>query len=145
MRLWSIDPKYLDSKGLVALWRETLLAQKVLQGKTKGYINHPQLDRFKACKDPLAMIGAYLLGVWDESVKRGYNFDKKKIIRPPKEPVKMKLTVTSGQIDFEIEHLLRKIEVRVPDSVGKIKRLKKIVAHKIFSIKQGAREDWERV
>ena len=37
MRLWSIHPKYLGTKGLVALWREALLAQKVLQGNTKGY------------------------------------------------------------------------------------------------------------
>jgi len=30
MRLWSLHPRYLDAKGLVALWREGLLAQKVL-------------------------------------------------------------------------------------------------------------------
>ena len=47
MRLWSVHPKYLDSKGLVALWREALLAKQVLEGGTKGYRNHPQLDRFK--------------------------------------------------------------------------------------------------
>lgn len=35
MRLWTLHPKYLDTKGLVALWREALLAQKVLQGKQK--------------------------------------------------------------------------------------------------------------
>jgi len=37
MRLWTIHPKYLDAKGLVALWRETLLAKHVLEGKTPGY------------------------------------------------------------------------------------------------------------
>ncbi|WP_368086417.1 pyrimidine dimer DNA glycosylase/endonuclease V [Nitrosomonas sp. Nm34] len=26
MRLWSIHPKYLDAKGLLALWREGLQA-----------------------------------------------------------------------------------------------------------------------
>lgn len=46
MRIWSVHPSLLDAKGLVACWRETLLAQKVLQGLTKGYKNHPQLDRF---------------------------------------------------------------------------------------------------
>ena len=30
MRLWSIAFHYLDAKGLVALWRETLLAQEPL-------------------------------------------------------------------------------------------------------------------
>ena len=39
MRLWSLRPKYLDSQGLVALWREGLLAQAVLRGKTRGYRN----------------------------------------------------------------------------------------------------------
>ncbi len=47
MRLWSLHPKYLDRQGLLAVWREGLLAQKVLQGKTKGYKNHPQLKRFQ--------------------------------------------------------------------------------------------------
>ena len=60
MRLWSLHPGYLDCKGLVALWREGLLAQKVLLGATKGYRNHPQLDRFKLQTDPIAAIAAYL-------------------------------------------------------------------------------------
>ena len=46
MRLWSLHPKYLDSKGLVAVWREGLLALEVLKGNTKGYRSHPQLTRF---------------------------------------------------------------------------------------------------
>jgi hypothetical protein len=33
MRIWSLHPKYLDSKGLVALWRESLLAKNVLRDK----------------------------------------------------------------------------------------------------------------
>lgn len=48
MRLWTISFKYLDAKGLVALWREALLAKNVLAGLIKGYKNHPQLDRFYA-------------------------------------------------------------------------------------------------
>ena len=47
MRLWSIHPVYLDWKGLGANWMEALLAQAVVQGKTKGWRNHPQLNRFK--------------------------------------------------------------------------------------------------
>lgn len=43
MRLWSLHPQYLDAKGLVALWREGLLAQAVLAGQTRGYKRHPQL------------------------------------------------------------------------------------------------------
>ena len=47
MRLWSVHPKYLDARGLVALWREALLAQAVLRGRTNGYVHHPQLQRFR--------------------------------------------------------------------------------------------------
>jgi len=60
MRIWSLHPKYLDTKGLVELWRETLLAKHVLEGKTKGYKNHPQLNRFKIYSKPLEAINFYL-------------------------------------------------------------------------------------
>ena len=79
MRIWSLHPKLLDSKGLVALWRETLLAKKVLQGGTKGYINHPQLLRFKENENPINSINYYLSEVQIEATVRGYNFDKSKI------------------------------------------------------------------
>ncbi|MFN3505685.1 MAG: pyrimidine dimer DNA glycosylase/endonuclease V, partial [Caldimicrobium sp.] len=60
MRLWSIHPMYLDARGLVALWREALLARKVLIGETSGYRNHPQLVRFKRSASPLDAINRYL-------------------------------------------------------------------------------------
>ena len=81
MRLWSLHPSLLDQKGLVALWREALLAQKVLQGKTKGYRYHPQLQRFRQSKTPLTTISAYLWAVHDEASRRGYSFDSSKIAR----------------------------------------------------------------
>jgi hypothetical protein len=71
MRLWSLHPSYLDAKGLVALWREGLLARKVLLGHTRGYRQHPQLTRFKAHADPIRAIDGYLWFVHDESRKRG--------------------------------------------------------------------------
>jgi Pyrimidine dimer DNA glycosylase (EC 3.2.2.17)/DNA-(apurinic or apyrimidinic site) lyase (EC 4.2.99.18) len=61
MRLWSIHPKYLDVQGLLGLWREGLLAQKVLLGETKGYRNHPQLIRFKRTSDPCPLPGDLLI------------------------------------------------------------------------------------
>ena len=79
MRLWSLHPSLLDGKGLVALWREGLLAQQVLSGLTKGYRHHPQLARFRSCSDPVAAIAAYLHEVHRESVRRGYCFDASKI------------------------------------------------------------------
>ena len=63
MRLWSIHPKYLDRQGLIALWREALLAQAVLSGKTRGYRNHPQLERFRNHPAPLSAISLYLDGL----------------------------------------------------------------------------------
>ena len=79
MRLWTLHPEYLDAKGLVALWREALLAQKVLQGGTKGYKHHPQLLRFSETKNPPAALASYLKAVHEESVRRGYKFDVSKI------------------------------------------------------------------
>ncbi|MFW9814044.1 MAG: pyrimidine dimer DNA glycosylase/endonuclease V, partial [Candidatus Thorarchaeota archaeon] len=102
MRLWSIHPKYLDTKGLVALWRESLLAQKVLQGKTKGYRHHPQLDRFKETEDPVAAIGMYLYHVHQESKVRGYNFQFSKIDMIQEVP---KILISGDLLISEFKHL----------------------------------------
>jgi len=60
MRLWSICPNQLDAKGLVAAWREGLLAQKVLHewclGRDYAYQHHPQLARFQTEVDPAQAI-----------------------------------------------------------------------------------------
>jgi hypothetical protein len=79
MRIWSLHPKYLDTKGLVALWRETLLAKHVLENKTKGYRNHPQLNRFKTCTNPLHAINYYLSVVHEEAERRGIDLIKIKL------------------------------------------------------------------
>src|SRR4051812_6530953 len=107
MRLWSIHPKFLDCKGLVALWREGLLAQKVLAGKTKGYKNHPQLIRFREQSNPLSSIGTYLQSVAFEADKRGYRFDHSKILKTSKKI--SKIPVSKGQMKYESEHLERKL------------------------------------
>ena len=67
MRLWSLHPRYLDRAGLVALWREALLAQAVLRGATRGYRRHPQLVRFRSHPDPEGAIAAYLEGICREA------------------------------------------------------------------------------
>lgn len=79
MRLWSLHPSLMDTKGLVALWRESLLAKNVIENKTKGYRNHPQLIRFKKVNDPVDAINCYLSEIHKEAIKRKYNFDKSKI------------------------------------------------------------------
>ena len=109
MRIWSLHPKYLDSKGLVALWRETLLAKNVLEGKTKGYLNHPQLQRFKKTQRPIDCINQYLYAVYEESVERKFNFNKNKFSH---EYMPTKLPVTNEQIIYEKNHLLKKLYSR---------------------------------
>jgi len=105
MRLWSLSPEYLDRQGLLAVWREGLLAKKVLQGKTKGYKNHPQLIRFKDFEKPVDAINSYLYFVFLESQKRGYVFDESKISCIELNGI---IEVTNGQLEFELEHLLKK-------------------------------------
>jgi hypothetical protein len=140
MRIWSLHPKYLDSKGLVALWRETLLAKKVLEGKTKGYRNHPQLTRFKELKNPLNAINKYLETIAEEAVRRNYNFDEKKF---QKISTTGKISVNSGQIKYEFDHLLKKLKTRDKNRFHAIKKTKQIQLHPLFFQKKGQVEKWE--
>jgi hypothetical protein len=139
LRLWSLHPRYLDTKGLLAVWREGLLAQKVLQGRTRGYRNHPQLDRFKAQKDPRKAIGNYLLEVWKEAEARGYSFARAKVRRTGK----MKpIPVTRGQMKYEWGHLRKKLRKRDP---MRLKTLKgKLKLHPNFRSVPGPIAEWEK-
>jgi len=141
MRLWSLHSKYLDPQGLVALWREALLAQAVLRGETRGYRNHPQLDRFKNNSAPLAAISLYLKAIHAEAEMRGYSFDKSKI-KPARNAVT--LTVTSGQIAYEWAHLLLKLKERNPALYRKWLAIEVPEAHPMFKVKAGDVEPWER-
>ena len=142
MRLWSLHPQYLDAKGLVALWREALLAKKVLQAGTKGYTNHPQLIRFKNNSFPLKAINNYLFNIFLEAEKRGYSFKKSKINQPVKKIGKIK--VTSGQINYEFNHLKKKLKKRNSSFFQKITKVEKIKPHPLFIIVQGKVETWEK-
>jgi hypothetical protein len=142
MRIWSVRPKYLDGKGLVALWRETLLAKNVLENKTKGYKNHPQLIRFKETSDPLSFINKYLEEIYNESQRRNYSFDKTKV-RQNLKPIST-VFVTNGQMEFEIQHLKRKLKLRDPQKLKEIKLVKKFEPHPLFTIIEGEIESWEK-
>ena len=115
MRIWSLHPQYLDRQGLIACWRETLLAQKVLAGLTRGYTRHPQLDRFRALADPLAGIGAYLAGLADEATRRGYRFDRTRITTPGS-----------------------------PSCAAAFPPVADVVPHPLFTVVPGPVADWER-
>ncbi|MCS7135229.1 MAG: pyrimidine dimer DNA glycosylase/endonuclease V [Candidatus Aenigmarchaeota archaeon] len=142
MRLWSLHPKYLDRKGLLAQWREGLLAKKVLEGKTKGYKNHPQLQRFKKYSHPLNAINSFQSYTLKEAQRRGYNFDKSKI-----KIIYLKnvIPVTNGQIKYEFSHLMKKLMERDVKKFEELKNVKKIEVNPLFKIIKGDIEDWEKI
>ena len=140
MRLWTIHPKYLDTKGLLAVWREGLLAQKVLQDQTTGYRHHPQLRRFRASPDPVAAIGAYLQAIYQEARQRGYSFREEKIARADFEG---QLACTSGQLQYEWRHLREKLRGRDGSRYRELESINEPEPHPLFSILEGDVEDWE--
>ena len=142
MRLWTLHPKYLDRQGLLGLWREGLLAQAVLQGKTKGYRHHPQLARFQTHPGPVQAIAHYLKVVREEAASRGYNFDASKI-----EPVGSLslIDTTEGQMDYEFQHLLNKLAQRSPEDYQRWQSVGQPDPHPSFRIIPGEIEPWEKV
>ncbi|HSL28394.1 MAG TPA: pyrimidine dimer DNA glycosylase/endonuclease V [Anaerolineales bacterium] len=140
MRLWTLHPRYLDTKGLLAVWREGLLAQKVLQNQTIGYRNHPQLKRFRASSDPVGAIAAYLHGICQESLRRGYKFQEDKIIPSEFEDT---IPCTRGQLLYEWDHLQAKLRRRDLKWYAGIENVVEPDPHPLFRIIEGEVEDWE--
>ena len=140
MRLWTLHPKYLDTKGLLALWRESLLAKHVLEGKTKGYKNHPQLERFKSLKNPGHAINHYLTVIYFEATRRSYNFTKEKINWQFTPEV---INVTSGQLKYESKHLLKKLRTRDLMKFRELHQQQTLECHPIFQVIEGPVEKWE--
>jgi hypothetical protein len=141
MRLWTLHPRYLDPKGLVACWREALLAQKVLSGSTRGYTNHPQLLRFRSAPDPMSAIATFLHEIASEAQRRGYNFDVSKITSPHSP---QQIPETRGQLEYEWMHLRAKLELRSPAIARTLRNVRKPQAHPIFRIVSGQVRDWEK-
>jgi len=141
MRLWTLHPRYLDPQGLVACWREALLAQKVLSGATRGYRNHPQLLRFRSARDPMAAIASFLHGIAAEAGRRGYKFDARKITGRQSA---RKIRETRGQLDYEWAHLRRKLRVRSPAMARQMRGVEKPEPHPLFQIVRGEVRAWEK-
>ena len=142
MRLWTLHPQYLDPQGLVAHWREALLAKAVLRGETRGYRRHPQLERFQAAQESTACINAYLAAVLAEADARGYRFDRTKV-----EPCRGKLVIeaTREQLRYEWHHLLAKLERRSPECFARWRELTEPEPHPLFVVVEGPIAAWERV
>ena len=141
MRLWSVHPKYLDARGLVALWREALLAQAVLRRRTNGYTHHPQLNRFRTQVSPVGAIAEYLRGVHADAANRGYAFAPRKISRArgPGD-----IAVTRGQLMHEWHHLLAKLAIRDPAWRERLEVVERPQPHPLFRIVAGDVESWEK-
>lgn len=163
MRIWSLHPSLLDRRALVACWRETLLAQKVLRGLTRGYTNHPQLIRFRAHPQPLEAVAAYLSGLADEADARGYSFNRALIgagedstsensadkAENPHATV-VRVPVPLGQLEYELAFLQHKVAGRDPEWEHQLsERLAArgevaACAHPLFEVVPGAIEPWEK-
>ena len=139
MRLWTLHPKYLDSIALVSVWRKALLARKVLRGRTRGYRNHPQLERFRAHPAPLSAINAYLESIHGEAKARGYAFDRRKL-GPIRDETP--IAATDGQLAHEWRHLRRKLAERCPERARR--GTGRLEAHPLFEIVRGPVAPWER-
>lgn len=141
MRLWTLHPQYLDAQGLVALWREALLAQAVLRGRTRGYTRHPQLERFREHAAPRSAINAFLAEVLRESLRRGYAFDASKAgaVRTP-----CRLEATTGQVDHEWSHLMRKLRARSRDDYLRWRGVDSPRPNPLFRVVEGPVAAWER-
>ena len=141
MRLWTIHPRHLDARGLVAVWREALLAQKVLQGRARGYRHHPQLKRFLATRRPAATIARYLVAIHREASLRGYHFDESRIGAAR---ARGRIAETRGQLLYEWEHLKRKLRRRDPARYRACLATRSPEAHPLFRIVEGTVRDWEK-
>lgn len=145
MRLWSLHPRHLDRQGLTGCWRESLLAQAVLAGRTRGYRAHPQLERFRAHAEPIAAVGAYLATIAQEATERGYRFDLTRVDLPPDADVPpAPILVTDGQLALEWKHLLAKLERRSPERWEQARQLHEPEVHPLFEVFPGPVESWER-
>lgn len=142
MRIWSIHPRYLDWMGLGAQWREGLLAQKVLQGETKGWRNHPQLDRFKEHPQPIKAIGFYLKEIHNEAVGRKYNYNFSKILEPSVSIQRIELN--QGQIIYEFKILQERLKERAPEKYWENLGVSEVIPNPLFVLREGAPEPWEK-
>lgn len=141
MRIWTVHPRYLDRQGLLALWREGLLAQAVLLGETQGYRHHPQLIRFRSQRSPVAAIAMYLKAVYAEAEHRGYDFDLSRI---RKGRMRKRIAETEGQLRYEWGHLLAKLQRRSPEHFKVLRHIAVPDPHPLFEIVPGDVRPWEK-
>ena len=133
MNLWSFHPKYLDEKGLRAVWQDALFAQNVLSGRIKDHRKYyPQLMKFNNYFEPLAAIGAYLGFIYDDGVERGIIFQEHKIMhRSKRENI---FQVDRERLEDEFEQYKRKMQTVSMLQTAKLRQVSKVEPHPIFEV-----------
>lgn len=131
MRLWTLHPKYLDSEGLMAVWRDALRARRLLKEETDGDSDHPQLTRFRETDHPADAIECYLQTVFEEARERDVSFDASKLHTPVRN---VRIEETEDRLLYEWHRLLDKLRERQPPLFRKIKDLERPDAHPMFTI-----------
>lgn len=111
MRLWSLNPKYLDPLGLSRNYFEGLRGYNTLIGLTKIWKNHSQLIRFKKY-DPIPYLSFYLQNVLEEAIRRDLDWTTQSILKPITNDYTQSMSVTEGQIEYEINWLHHKMKNR---------------------------------
>jgi len=163
MRLWSLHPRYLDTAGLTAGWREALLAQRVLTGTTRGYRRHPQLERFwpgsalaGQAGDAIGRVGgdvvpwpgdrivAFLQAVADEAATRGHAYDRTRVAGPSPGDV-APVPVAEGQVAYEWALLRAKLAVRSPAVLTHWAEVAVPEVHPLFTVVPGPVAPWEKL
>ena len=114
----------------------------MLLGRTKGYTRHPQLERFRATRAPVATIAAYLRAVRDEADARGYAFDASRIARTRTRADGLR--VSRGQLAYERTHLAAKLARRDPARIAALRDVRTPRAHPLFRVVAGDVASWER-
>lgn len=154
MRLWSLHPQYLDRKGLGGVWLEGFVGLKALSKERLGYSNHPQLERFKTHINPVGALAEYLEHIASEAIsKRGYNYNLG-LLDPYLQHYELgydkTIPVTQGQVHYEIEWLLDKLQNRGATLEAEM-LLKdyhmigyQVKLHPMFHMVSGNVESWER-
>lgn len=77
----------------------------------------------------------------EEATARGYAFDRSKVGAVHKVAL---INVTRGQLEYEWEHLLRKLAVSNPAGHRKWHVVRKPECHPLFRLRPGGVASWER-
>jgi hypothetical protein len=78
--------------------------------------------------------------VADEGDRRGYGFDRAKLVG---NSFGGKIAVTAGQVEYEFAHLLAKLKKRDPALYRRWEKIEKIELHPMFEQIGGDVEEWE--